>query len=58
MYFSPFNQGHQRKDYLGAEARAVIDADFEEIHPKRPRKKFIESMIEGWIWIKQRLHRT
>lgn len=43
---------------LNTEARAVIDADFEEIHPQRPRRNFIESLREGWVWIRQRLHRA
>lgn len=58
MRTSPYERGFPEGDLLNAEARAVIDADFEEIHPPRPRKNFIESMREGWVWIKQRLHRA
>ena len=42
-------------DLLNAEARAVINADFEEIHPIPPRKNFIAQLREGWVWIRQRL---
>lgn len=55
MHFSPFNQGYPHEDYLDAEARAVIDADFEEIHPIPTRKSFIAQLREGWVWIRQRL---
>lgn len=58
MRNSPYERGFPEGDLLNAEARAVIDADFEEIHPQRSRKNFIESIKEGWIWIKQRLHRA
>ncbi|MFZ4540862.1 MAG: hypothetical protein ACOYNL_03490 [Rickettsiales bacterium] len=58
MRKSPYERGFPEGDLLNAEARAVIDADFEEIHPLRPCKNFIDSMKEGWIWIKQRLHRA
>lgn len=58
MRTSLYERGFPEGDLLNAEARAVIDADFEEIHPPHLRKNFIESMREGWIWIKQRLHRA
>ncbi|MDX1974824.1 MAG: hypothetical protein SFT92_04025 [Rickettsiales bacterium] len=58
MQYKPFHYKMPQQDYLGAEARAVIEADFEEIHPPRPRKNFVEPIKEGWIWIKQRLHRA
>ena len=55
MRTSPYERGLSGSDLLNAEARAVIDADFEEILPPRPRKNFAESVKAGWIWIKQRL---
>ncbi len=58
MRISPFNQGHPHEDYLNAEARAVIDADFEEIHPTPSHKNFITRVREGIAWIKLRLQKA
>ena len=58
MHISRFNQGYPHEDYLDAEARAVIEADFEEIHPTPPVKTLVTHMREGWLWIRQRLQKT
>ncbi|MBL0318427.1 MAG: hypothetical protein IPP74_03880 [Alphaproteobacteria bacterium] len=58
MRTSPNERGFAGGDLLNAEARAVLDADFKEIHPPRPRKNFIEFIKEGWIWIKKQLQRA
>lgn len=57
MHSSSTNQRYQHTHCMDAEARAVINADFEEMHPPRSRNYFIESIKAGWIWIKQKLNR-
>lgn len=58
MDFRRFDNGYPHENYLDAEARAVIDADFEEIHRVPPRKNFMARTREVWVWIKQRLNRV
>lgn len=58
MRTSQYERSYPHGDLLNGEARAVIEAEFEEIHPPRPLKNFIESIKEGWTWIKQRLQRA
>jgi hypothetical protein len=58
MHTDHYEDRLPENDLLSAEARAVIDADFEEIHPIPPRKNFITQMREGWVWIRKRLHRA
>jgi hypothetical protein len=58
MRTSPYERGFPEGDLLNAEARAVIDADFEEIHSTSPRKNFMAQTREVWTWIKQRLQKA
>jgi hypothetical protein len=57
MHHRSFDDNHAHDRFLDAQARAVIEAEFEEISPARPRKAHFLQTMEAWSWIKQRLNR-
>ncbi|MDX2073601.1 MAG: hypothetical protein SFX19_04455 [Alphaproteobacteria bacterium] len=58
MRGNPYERGFPEGDLLNAEARAVIDADFEEITAGHQPRSFMQLMKDMFQWIKQRLQRA
>jgi len=58
MSFNPPKHSFLREDVFGADAKAVIEADFGDMHSK-PKPRFYEQSIKGiGQWIRRHLLRT
>ncbi len=57
MRLKPYNDNRPPVDYLGADARAVIEADFKEIQPLAAPRSLIEQIQERWAWIRRQRQR-
>ena len=58
MRTSQYEQGYPYGNILNDEARAVIEAEFEEIITGNQPYSFMQRMKDVFQWIKQRLQRT
>ena len=57
----PVNKNERRyhdTSFLRGDARAVIDAEFEELRTGNQTRTFLHLMKDGFQWIKQRLQRA
>jgi len=50
-------QAYPQGDYLNSDARAVIEAEFEEIATGRQARSLTRMMKDAWQWIQRRLQR-
>lgn len=55
MHTSRYKRGYPHGDVLGGDARAVIEADFEEITTGRQPPTLMQRMKEVFQWIRKRL---
>lgn len=53
-----YDRGYPEGDMLNADARAVIEAEFEEITAANQPRSFMQRMKDISQWIKQRLQRA
>lgn len=51
-------RSYPHSDLLNDEARAVIEAEFEEMRPVPQRRTLTQYFKEKWQWIQQRLQRA
>lgn len=58
MRTSQYERSYPHGDLLNGEARAVIEAEFEEINTSAQKRSFTQLMKDGLQWIKQRLQRA
>lgn len=58
MRISQYEQGYPQGNILNDEARAVIEAEFEEITVANQSRSFTQRMKDVFQWIKRRLQRT
>lgn len=58
MRTKQYERGYPHGDLLNGEARAVIEAEFEEINTATQKRSFTQLMKDGLQWIKQRLQRA
>lgn len=58
MRTSRYERSYPHGDLLNGEARAVIEAEFEEIRTNPQRRTLIQTLKEKWQWIRQRLQRA
>ena len=55
MRNNQYEREYPHGDLLNGEARAVIEADFEEITTAKQPRSFIQLVKDGLQWIRQRL---
>lgn len=58
MRTKQYEHGYPHGDLLNGEAKAVIDADFEELTAGHQPRSFMQLMKDLFQWIKQRLQRA
>jgi|GEM_PF-2542545 len=58
MRTNPHKYGDPNGDILNGDARAVIEAEFEEITARKPPHTLAQAMKDLFQWIKQRLNRA
>lgn len=57
MSGNPYERGYPQGDLLGGDARAVIEAEFEEITTVKQPRPSTQSMKAIFQWIKHRVQR-
>lgn len=55
MHTNQYEHGYPHGDLLNSEARAVIEAEFEEINIGTQKRSFMQLMKDMFQWIKQQL---
>ena len=58
MHTKQYECGYQHGDLLNGEARAVIEAEFEEMNTGTQKRSLAQLMKDGLQWIKQQLQRA
>lgn len=58
MRIKQYERGYPHGDLLNGEARAVIEAEFEEINTSVQKRSLAQLVKDGLQWIKQRLQRA
>lgn len=58
MHTRRYERSYPHDDLLNGEARAVIEAEFEETRTNPQRRTLIQTFKEKWQWIRQRLQRA
>lgn len=58
MRTNPYKREYPHGDLLNGDARAVIEAEFQEMRTGNQKHSLAQFMRDRLEWIKQRLHRA